>query len=324
MENDQDNLASLSQALRLAQELIRKIFEKERVNSEEFENVRLERDALSSENKRLLAEIETYRRDWVPNNVCLWKKSMNKLEKETREHEQTMKKLQKAKEEIILLKRPTSCAALSENAISSKTQSASVDLVATATTVTTSIDVDDSKVITPSVNEESLSKDEMKRGRGGGEEEVHGKKEDEDDETNHTRNEQFSQKQNSFEKGESLDNEKSRGMADSREDVVDAAESSAQNDLPFNEAESEKVCQEPEPDYIEKKDSVTEEEKKKEIVGKVVVIRGVNHFLSEDNLVYEYDALGVMSSTPKYEKKDGKYKKVSVPLATTASTVSHI
>ena len=61
--------------------------------------------ALQHENENLREEIAVYKLEWVPNNVCLWKQSMNKWEKEVRDHEVTKRLLVKAKQDNALLKK---------------------------------------------------------------------------------------------------------------------------------------------------------------------------------------------------------------------------
>lgn len=59
---------------------------------------------VSEENVCLRAEVAEYKKSYVPNNVALWKQSMNQLEKESKSHEFTAKQLQKAVEEAAMWK----------------------------------------------------------------------------------------------------------------------------------------------------------------------------------------------------------------------------
>ena len=59
---------------------------------------------ISKENVCLRAEVAEYKKNYVPNNVALWKQSMNQLEKESKNHEFTAKQLQKAVEEAAMWK----------------------------------------------------------------------------------------------------------------------------------------------------------------------------------------------------------------------------
>lgn len=61
-------------------------------------------EKVSEENICLRTEVAEYKKSWVPNNVALWKQSMNQLEKESKNHEFTAKQLQKAVEEAAMWK----------------------------------------------------------------------------------------------------------------------------------------------------------------------------------------------------------------------------
>jgi hypothetical protein len=66
----------------------------------EIQELRTKIQDVMEENAGLKVEIAEYKKDWVPNNVALWKQSMNQLEKESKNHEFTVKQLQKAMEEV--------------------------------------------------------------------------------------------------------------------------------------------------------------------------------------------------------------------------------